>query len=288
MTLPLASAIVPIYNHAQFVEGCLESLARQDYPRLEVIAIDDGSSDDSHGVAQRWFERNGHRFERWILRRQENVGITRTCNRLIALAHGELIFPLASDDEAMDGALSALVPHHHPSQPRILFSDVGIIDGEGNLLASGTREWRGRDVDRLARSSWYLRWQLLTAWGTPFQHQVFPRSLYERFDGYDESLKFEDASFALRAAAIGAICFVPIVTRRYRVRPGSSPTPGIAEEDWTLVPSRNSVRHAFGPVLRAVLALLNRRDALPKRSLVRRAITAGLDSTAFLARIVGR
>jgi glycosyltransferase involved in cell wall biosynthesis len=279
----LVSALVPIFNHAAYVEGCLESLARQDHPRLELVAIDDGSSDASHEVAARWLESNGHRFERWSLQRQDNAGITRTFNRLVARSRGELLFPLASDDEAMDGAIAALVARHEPDDARILFSDVSIIDTAGALLAPGTHEWRGRDIARLARSDGYLRWQLLAAWGTPFQHQMIPRAILEAFGGYDESLPFEDVALALRASARGLVRFVPVATRRYRVRPGSSPTPGIANEDWRLAPSRAAVRAEFSAPMRLAIDLLDLRERLPKSSLRRRMAAALLRAMGVVA-----
>src|SRR5688572_21400242 len=82
---PLVSVVIPIYNHAHYLPQCLDSVARQAHPRIEVIAIDDGSSDASLAVAQAWFDAHGHRFERWLLQGQPNAGITTTFNRLVAL-----------------------------------------------------------------------------------------------------------------------------------------------------------------------------------------------------------
>lgn len=277
----LVSAIVPIYNHARYVEATLDSLAAQDYPRLEVIAIDDGSTDASLSIAQDWFARNGHRFERWDLQGQENAGITRTCNRLVARSSGALLFPLASDDEALANAISTLAARHDPAAPAVLFSDVQIMDMDGVTIATGTQQWRGRDIGALARSRGYLRWQLLSSWGTPFQHQVIPRSLFDALGGYDEALPFEDVSLALRAAARGAVRMIPECTRRYRVRPGSSRTPGIAEADWTLRPSRLAARSEFDLRYRILIDMLNWRDTLPKG--VRRSMLAGAIAFADFA-----
>jgi glycosyltransferase involved in cell wall biosynthesis len=285
---PLVSAIVPIYNHAKYIDGCLGSLAAQDYPRVEVIAIDDGSKDDSYETARAWFATNGARFERWVLLRQENAGITRTCNRLVAQCQGDLVFPLASDDEALPHAFSTLLGRHDPAAPKVLFSDVQIIDPDGALLAESCAQWRGRDLARLARSPWFLGWQILTSWGVPFQHQVFPRDLFHALGGYDESLRFEDAAFALRALAADAILFVPACTRRYRVRLDASPTPGIDQADWTMIPSRLAARRAFGPLMRLVLHVLNVRDRLPRRAMARRAISGGLDAISTMARLFGK
>ena len=51
---PLVTTIIPSYNHAQYVGAAIESVLAQDYPNLELIVIDDGSSDDSHEVIRRY------------------------------------------------------------------------------------------------------------------------------------------------------------------------------------------------------------------------------------------
>lgn len=282
---PLVSAIVPIYNHERWVVGCLDSLARQDYPRIELIAIDDGSRDDSYAIAQAWLEAHGHRFERWELSKQQNQGVPRTCNLLVQRSRGELIFPLASDDEALPRAVSTLVAAYDPKRPEILFSDLQIMDLEGRTVAESTAAWNGRNLVRLATSPWYLRWQIATTWGTPFQHQVYPRRLFDELGGYDETLKFEDAAFALRAMARGRIRFLTDCTRRYRVRPDGSPSPGIALQDATLIPSRRAVRNEFGPVMRSVFALLDLHERAPN---LRPRIEKFLRRIAHVAKLVGK
>jgi glycosyltransferase involved in cell wall biosynthesis len=285
--MPLVSVIVPIYNHAPYVAGCLDSVARQGYERIEVIAIDDGSKDASHEIARDWLAAHGRRFERSLLLQQPNQGITRTFNRLVSLSRGGLVFPLASDDEATAGGISALVAACDPQQPEVLFSDVEIMDMQGTTIAASGAHWRGRDLRRLANSPWFLGWQLVTAWGTPFQHQFFPRALFEELGGYDESLKFEDAAFALRAAARKRVRFVPVTTRRYRVRPDAGPSPGIAASDWTMIPTRRAVGAEYGAMMRGVLRLLDLRDRTSRRW-VRRAIGRLLTAVATAGRLLGK
>ena len=54
MSLPLVSVAVPAYNHAAFLDACLESVRNQSYPRLELVVVDDGSTDATLAVAERF------------------------------------------------------------------------------------------------------------------------------------------------------------------------------------------------------------------------------------------
>ncbi len=107
MSLPLVSVVVPTYERAGFVETAVVSLLEQDYPALEVLAIDDGSRDETSVVLARIAERFApDRFRWW---QQENAGQAMTINRGLDQARGELLGYLSSDDYLLPGAISRLV-----------------------------------------------------------------------------------------------------------------------------------------------------------------------------------
>ena len=68
----LISIIVPIYNVAPFLEKCLESIVNQTYKNLEIILIDDGSSDGSQRICQKYADRDS----RIIVISQHNQGVS--------------------------------------------------------------------------------------------------------------------------------------------------------------------------------------------------------------------
>ena len=55
---PLISVIVPAYNAAAFLDQCLQSIVAQTYRNLEIIVVDDGSTDGTHAICDRWAERD--------------------------------------------------------------------------------------------------------------------------------------------------------------------------------------------------------------------------------------
>ena len=100
--LPLVSIITPAYNRAKYLEETIDSVLSQDYPRIEYIVLDDGSTDGTPEVLARY----GSRI-RWET--HPNMGETQTVNRGFALARGELVAVVNSDDPLLPGAVRAAV-----------------------------------------------------------------------------------------------------------------------------------------------------------------------------------
>jgi len=91
---PLVSIIMPVYNIEKHLPGTLESVAAQTYPNIELILVDDGSSDSSDAICIQYAERNmGTRYIR-----QGNRGVSSARNRGIQEAGGDYLMFLDSDD----------------------------------------------------------------------------------------------------------------------------------------------------------------------------------------------
>ena len=93
MTDPLLSIIIPNWNGARFLPTCLDSLARQTYPNIETIVVDNASTDDSRDLLQSRYPQVR------LLPLPENRGFTGACNAGINLASGEYIALLNNDTE---------------------------------------------------------------------------------------------------------------------------------------------------------------------------------------------
>lgn len=91
---PLVSIIVPVYNVEKYLQACLESLARQTYPALEIILIDDGSTDSSGKMCDEFAQKD----PRFKVVHQANGGLSNARNHGIQLAQGEYLTFVDSDD----------------------------------------------------------------------------------------------------------------------------------------------------------------------------------------------
>jgi hypothetical protein len=106
-TAPAVSIVVATHNRASLLPLALDSVLRQDYPNLEVLVLDDGSTDETRDVLVDY----GHRSapDRFRFESHANMGQARTLNRGYQLARGELLAYLSDDDVVAPGLVSALV-----------------------------------------------------------------------------------------------------------------------------------------------------------------------------------
>jgi len=194
------SVVVPAHDAAAFVAGAIASVRAQGVAGVEVVVVDDGSTDGTAGILA------GQAAEDLVVVTQPNRGPAAARNRGLASASGALIAVLDADDEWPPGSLAARVDHlaEHP--------DVDVVLGRtqffGDVDAAGVR-FDGPDHTLL---------------GSFLGAGLYRRPAFERVGGFDESLRFgEDYDWFLRAREAGLrIATTEQVTLRYRVHPGGT------------------------------------------------------------------
>ena len=91
---PLLSVLIPVYNVEQYIENCLESILNQEYTNLEIICVDDGSTDSSGQILNRYSKKD----LRVQVIHKENKGLVNTRKVAISVASGEYVTCVDSDD----------------------------------------------------------------------------------------------------------------------------------------------------------------------------------------------
>ena len=136
---PLISVVIPVYNAEKFLPECLDSVLCQEFPSFELLLIDDGSTDGSGKIADRYAEKDS----RIVVVHQPNAGVSAARNRGVAEARGEYIAFVDADDRVTPTYLSHLL------SPQVDLSIAGI-----SLLhePSGRMESHGFDRTRSART----------------------------------------------------------------------------------------------------------------------------------------
>lgn len=130
---PLISVLMPAYNHGGYVAAAVRSVLAQDWPRIELIVVDDGSADGTWEALQSLRAECEARCERVEMARQGNRGTCATVNRLLAAARGEFVGFLASDDMYLPGAFTAL------AKPLLADPGVGLAVGQNQLVDENGR-----------------------------------------------------------------------------------------------------------------------------------------------------
>jgi glycosyltransferase involved in cell wall biosynthesis len=205
MSDPLVSIVTPSYNQAAFLEETMLSVLEQDYPRIEYVVVDDGSTDESPEIIRRYDDR----LAWWT--RQENAGQPAALNRGFAHTSGELLGFLNSDDMLLPGAVSAFV--------EAFGDDRDLLLVYGDAL---TRE-DGREVGTLRARDWDPRKLVRTgANPVPQQASLWRRRAWELAGPFDEdSFFFFEYEFLVRLAVRGRAKRLERPLATFRLHPAS-------------------------------------------------------------------
>lgn len=210
MSLPLVSVITAVYNRAAILPRCLGSVARQDYPLVEHIVVDGGSSDGTVDVIRR-FE-NG--LGAWIS--EPDRGVFDAWNKGLELARGEWIAFLGADDAYRSGAIRRYV-------------DTAIENPGAEYISSRVELVYPGGATRIIGQPWSwtaFRRHMCVAHVGSF-HRA---SLFRRLGRYDASYRIVgDYELLLRAGPGLSTAFLDVVTARMDAGGQSQSTAALAE-----------------------------------------------------------
>ena len=146
--MPFLSVIIPIYNTAMFLDGCLESVLSQKFSDIEVICVDDGSEDGSGAILDRWC----HKDPRIKVIRQQHGGPSSARNSGLRMAEGRYVTFVDADDMVMPGCYSEIIPVVETKELDVLFFSFKTFP-DGNVFPMGVPLDRIMDCKDLFRSS---------------------------------------------------------------------------------------------------------------------------------------
>lgn len=199
--LPLVSIITPSYNQGQFLAQTIESVFSQDYPRLEYIIVDGGSTDDSVKVIQQYADR----LAWWVSERDK--GHADALNKGFARASGEILAWINSDDTYQPGAIREAVDFllGHPKSSMV-YSDANLIDEAGKFLG----RFPARQTDYARMLNGYVH--------IPQATTFFWARLWKQIAPLDLSLKYAfDYDLWMRLAKIDPVVYVPRTWANFRL-----------------------------------------------------------------------
>lgn len=208
---PPVSVVIPCFNAARFIDETLESVAAQTFPDWEVIVVDDGSTDDSRSVIERWRLRLGERMRAHF---GPNRGASAARNTGTRMALGQFVQYLDADDllrpDTLEKRVAALADA----------GDVAYCDWQKLEESEDGRFVKGEVVSRRIEDV-HARPEiaLFTSFWAPPAALLYRRTVVDAIGAWNESLPIvQDARFALDAALAGArFVYVPGVGTDYRV-----------------------------------------------------------------------
>lgn len=294
----LVSVVVPAYNHENYVIFCLDSIFHNDHQNIELIIVDDGSTDSTFARAQEWVRLHKGRFSRVHLETQDNQGLTNTLNKLVSLAKGEYIVLLASDDALTSNSISKRL-HKLKDVPncKLVFGNCYVIDEESRVKSfNAIEEIYGGSTKTLSRPS-RLTAELILRWSIPGPVVLAHRSVYDDvpYGRYNTELQVEDRDWYLKMLAKHKVVYLDDPISYYRFHASNTITNSSKKRrmlDDIAFSEKKNIR-LFSGVDRLLLLLVYKRSLYEfkvynKSSMLNRAILLLLKTVCRLALLLNR
>jgi glycosyltransferase involved in cell wall biosynthesis len=199
--------LLPVFNGERYVAEAIASVLEQSLRALELVVVDDGSTDGT----PRLLAEDAARAARVVVVRQDNAGLPPTLNRGLALARAELVARLDADDQCLPGRLERQREHLR-AHPRVLAvgGAAQMMDEDGRVFEQSRYPLSPEEVRRAF------------AYTTPIVHPgvMFRRSAVMAAGGYRACSDAEDLDLWLRLAERGDLANLADALVRYRVHPG--------------------------------------------------------------------
>lgn len=215
------SVIVPVYNVEKYLKKCLESIVNQTLSDIEVICVNDGSTDNSLAILKS-YEKNDDRFK---IISQENGGLGYSRNVGLKYCEGEYIFFLDSDDYIREDALEKLYENAKSNDSDLVFLKIARFtnDNEFNYNIPGfdfdeifedvdfnNFTFNYHDVKHYVMNASFAAWC-----------KLYKRDFLNNFDDFTfpVNIEFEDVLFHVKSVIRSKLSFVPEFLYFYRNNP---------------------------------------------------------------------
>ncbi|MCD7819008.1 MAG: glycosyltransferase [Lachnospiraceae bacterium] len=221
---PLVSIIVPVYNSIEYIGCCLDSILNQEYRNVELILVDDGSSDGTAGLLDEYAQKD----ERICVIHQENAGVSASRNHGLDIAHGKYIQFADSDDWITPDSTKLLIRTAEEKACDLVIADFYRVNGK-RLSQKGDIDADHR-MDRKEFASYMIENPADYYYGVLW-NKLFRRSIIEEHHiRMDEEINWcEDFLFNLEYIRYAESFFaVQAPVYYYMKRKGSLVTQGIS------------------------------------------------------------
>jgi Glycosyl transferase family 2 len=199
---PWVTVVCTSYNHAPYIEAALQSVADQTYPNVELIVIDNGSTDGTTDRIAAFLARNPTIAPAvQVIYNATNVGLCRAFNHGLRLANGQYMIDLSADDVLLPRRIERQVEFFRlqPASCAVVFGNADFIDAAGQVFGQHYPVDAGGRAQIKVPSGAVFE-QVLTSYFICTPTMLMRRDVLEAIGGYDESLSYEDFDFWVRTA----------------------------------------------------------------------------------------
>lgn len=217
---------IPVYNREKYIAECLDSVINQDYNNIELIIVNDGSSDRTSQIIKSYAPKLKKRFVDFhYIDREQNLGTTFSTNEILELSKGEYFTHIGSDDILEFDFVSSLINVLRETNTCVAVADCKFIDEEGkdiSIHAYGRTFKRGMEFFTCCREIDYKSKEIFGTYKTLIEGNYIPTIYLARTEKLKEAGGFkgtkflEDWAMWLKLSKICRFVFLDKVLYRYR------------------------------------------------------------------------
>ncbi|KAF2335142.1 glycosyltransferase family 2 protein [Flavobacterium daemonense] len=218
---PLVTIICLCYNQEKFVAESLTSAINQDYPFIEVIIVDDFSTDNSKETIENWLKDYP---EIQFIANKKNIGSTKSFNKALKLAKGDFVIDLACDDILLPNCVSLQINAFQKSK----YKNLGIVYGNTELISENNEHQSyyfpvnssKKTIEKRQTGNIYLS---VISGGNSIcsVSSMVKKSAFDDLKGYDENLAYEDLDLWIRASRKYEVDFIDEILIKKRISTNS-------------------------------------------------------------------
>ena len=244
--LPWVTVICTSYNQQAFVAAALQSVITQSYPNVELIVIDNGSTDQTvariHEIIRPY---PAIRF----IPNAVNLGLNRAFNQGLALANGQYIIDLSADDVLLPDRIAKQVVFFEqlPEEYGVVFTNASYVDAGGNVTGVHYPTDPATGLARTIVPTGYVFRQILANYFICTPTMMIRKCVLQQLNGYDESLSYEDFDFWVRSSRVYRYAYLDAVLTQKRIHTNAMSA--------QVIHSRNDLLSSTLLVCRKALAL---------------------------------
>lgn len=188
----LVSVIVPVYNTAPYLEKCVKSIIRQTYPNLEIIIVNDGSTDTSLEICRKYANADS----RIVLLSTDNQGLSHARNIGLDIAHGEVISFVDSDDYLHENMYQEMVNCLIAKDADIVICDYNRVDETGHAVFEKNNNpmQKGsiRDKEDMFKLLYEDYVRTVVAWNKLYKKEIFENIRFPLYKIHEDNFVIYD------------------------------------------------------------------------------------------------
>ncbi|HET7115941.1 MAG TPA: glycosyltransferase [Hanamia sp.] len=217
---PLVTIGIPNYNYAHYIIEAIESAVNQDYSNIELIIVDDCSTDNSREVIEEWIKNYKGPVPVKFIKNENNLGLSGTCNVILKNVSGKYYQTLDADDVLYLDKISQQIEILKLNEnAALIYSNACVIDE--NSIKTEDDYLKRINYKEKEMPQGNIFKQLFDFNFIPLPSVLINATLARQVGGYDDSMQVQDYYLWLKLAENFPVIYLPGKTALYRVHPKS-------------------------------------------------------------------